>query len=111
MLGPNKVGDFVRDEGLVAEDHLGGQRQPVRVVVRQVLEGCLDSRIQHFLPGLEPPSKIKVNRVICKLIKLQTCENSTCRPATLIKLRLGGVYLFIRFQRASKYLVNWYYDN
>ena len=82
MLGPNKICDFVRYESFVAEPHLSGQSQSVGVVISQLLEGSLNSRIQHFLPGLEPPSKIKLHRVIYKLIKLQTLENFTSDPET-----------------------------
>ena len=105
MLGPNKICDFVRYESLVVERHLSGKGKSVRVIICQLLEGSLNSRIQHFLPGLEPPSKIKVNRLICKLIKLLFfIPSSPTQPS----LKLGSLaWLFIHriSETASKYSV------
>ena len=101
MLGPNKICDFVRYESFVVERHLSRKGQAVRIVISQLLEGSLDSRIQHFLPGLEPPSKIKVNRLICKLIKLlffiPSSPPTPAQPSHKLEAWLG--YLFIRFPR------------
>ena len=55
VLGPDEVGDLVGDEDVLVDGHLLRYGQAVGEVVGKVLEGLLDPRVEHLLPGLEPP--------------------------------------------------------
>ena len=57
MLWPYKICDFVGDESFVVERHLCGDGEAVAVGVGSPLEGVPHARIQHLLPGFEPPQK------------------------------------------------------
>jgi len=51
---------LVGDEDVLVDGHLLWDGEAVREVVGKVLEGLLHSRVQHVLPGLEPPDKALV---------------------------------------------------